>query len=543
MKNKKIILEQSNPQKFDLTQSVKYKCFDAYNTWFDIDPGIQPKKTTSGISVVSGKNKKGETVFFYENGVVKNLVTKLQKKWSCSQVDSMNQNQTKNSVILSNFGLTSNDAEKAKQTTTTLQGLIERGAVSDIFQKWNEVLTNVFQDTTLLKKKVGKDNKDIDWSLPAKTSDLQIKYDTTSPKQLNSEYGWKNVLIYLPQAAMETPTNVDVNLDPTTCDTILKTYLKSAFQYSYNNVPARPDVLKMQGQINSCYGSGMYNSFTGITKNDYPGVPNDRNPFKLFRNNLRFEFIVKLLRGDKNKYLSSPSPYLFHIGGIKNESVQNELKTMIKESLYQSSKLKKQNLITESNIIQNRTKFLIEGRTLKTESQRNKFFNEILIESNYLNSQGFGEQLINEQFWDALKGLFGTGAEGTFQYFKEYLAKQLITKLTPLDTDGWIGGVVIKAIGNVGLTDVGKLTNCNFLVPVLTKSIVEEAADKIKKSVGMTGPFYDILRNSLAEMVEDSEFGQSIERNLSTLICPLLGGVKSKIETATDKMKEKVLSK
>ena len=59
----------------------------------------------------------------------------------------------------------------------------------------------------------------------------------------------------------------------------------------------------------------------------------------------------------------------------------------------------------------------------------------------------------------------------------------------------------------------------------------------------MTGPFYDILRNSLAEMVENSDFGQSVERNLSTLICPLLGGVKTKIETATDKMKEKVLSK
>jgi hypothetical protein len=365
-------------------------------------------------------------------------------------------------------------------------------------------------------------------------------------EQLNSDYGWKNISIYLPQAAMETPTTVDMELDKTTCDTILKTYLKSAFQYAYNNVPSRPDVLKMQGQINSCYGSGMYNEFSGITggkDGDYPGVPNDKNPFKLFRDKLRFEFIVKLLRGDKRKYLPTPSPYIFHIGGIQNESMKKELKTMIKESLYQSSKLKKQNLITESNIIGNRTKFLIENRELKTESQRDKFFNEILIESNYLNSQGFSEQLINEQFWDALKGLFGTGAEGTFQYFKEYLAKQLITKLTPLDTDGWIGGIVVKAVGNVDIADMGKLTNCNFLVPVLTKSIVEEAADKIKKSVGMTGPFYDILRNSLAEMVEHSDFGQSVERNLSTLICPLLGGVKNKIETATDKMKEKVLSK
>jgi hypothetical protein len=239
--------------------------------------------------------------------------------------------------------------------------------------------------------------------------------------------------------------------------------------------------------------------------------------------------------GRKNPYLN------FNIDTMSESKIK--LNTLIKESLIESSKLKKQNLITESNIIGNRTKFLIENRTLKTETQRNKFFNEILIESNYLNSQGFSEQLINEQFWDVLKTLFGDGSEGTFQYFKEYLGKQLIDKLTPLNSDGWISGLVVKMIGNVDVADMNELTNCSYVVPTLTKSIVEEVGNKIKKSVGMTGPFYDILRNSLAEMVDHSDFGKSIERNLSTLICPLLGSVKDKISSATDKMKEKVLSK
>jgi hypothetical protein len=538
MKKKEIIKEQATDPLIDArNQLLKFNQSGCFPKWL-VGGTVM---NYEGKKVWAGKNSKNQDIVFFldliPDGsgrmISQNIQTKEKRGWSCDTVGG------KYNDILTNFGITKTDAEKAKQITKTLQGLIDQNAVSNIFQKWNEVLTNVFKDTNLLTIKPEN-------ALPAKTSDLQIKYQPNMAEQLNSDYGWKNISIYLPQAAMETPTTVDMKLDETTCDTILKTYLKSAFQYAYNNVPSRPDVLKMQGQINSCYGSGMYNEFSGITggkDGDYPGVPNDKNPFKLFRDKLRFEFIVKLLRGDKRKYLPTPSPYIFHIGGIQNESMKKELKTMIKESLYQSSKLKKQNLITESNIIGNRTKFLIENRELKTESQRDKFFNEILIESNYLNSQGFSEQLINEQFWDALKGLFGTGAEGTFQYFKEYLAKQLITKLTPLDTDGWIGGIVVKAVGNVDIADMGKLTNCNFLVPVLTKSIVEEAADKIKKSVGMTGPFYDILRNSLAEMVEHSDFGQSVERNLSTLICPLLGGVKNKIETATDKMKEKVLSK
>lgn len=535
MKKKEIIKEQATDPLIDArNQLLKFNQSGCFPKWL-VGGTVM---NYQGKKVWAGKNSKNQDIVFFldlipDNSgrmLSQNLQTKEKRGWSCDTVGG------KYNDILSNFGITKTDTEKAKQITTILKGLIKQNAVSDIFQKWNEVLTNVFKSDDLLTP--GAQN-----ALPAKTSDLQIKYDGTSPEQINSDYGWKNISIYLPQASMETPTTVDMKLDETTCNTILKTYLNSAFQYAYNNLPSRPDVLKMQGQINSCYGSGKYNSFSGIDKADYPGVPDDKNPFKLFRNKLRFDFIVKLLRGDKRKYLPTPSPYIFHIGGIQNESMKKELKSIIKDSLAESSKLKKQNLITESNIIGNRTKFLIENRELKTESQRDKFFNEILIESNYLNSQGFSEQLINEQFWDALKGLFGTGAEGTFQYFKEYLAKQLITKLTPLDTDGWIGGIVVKAIGNVDVADIGKLTNCNFLVPVLTKSIVEEAADKIKKSVGMTGPFYDILRNSLAEMVENSDFGQSVERNLSTLICPLLGGVKNKIETATDKMKEKVLSK
>jgi hypothetical protein len=93
MKNKKVIREQSSSANagsttIDLTQAVKLKCFDRFK-WFVIDRGVQPVKTKTGKQVVSGKNKKGDTVFFYGDGNVTNVTAnpKVTKKWSCSSLN------------------------------------------------------------------------------------------------------------------------------------------------------------------------------------------------------------------------------------------------------------------------------------------------------------------------------------------------------------------------------------------------------------------------------------------------------------------------
>lgn len=98
-----------------------------------------------------------------------------------------------------------------------------------------------------------------------------------------------------------------------------------------------------------------------------------------------------------------------------------------------SSEPKKKIDLGENKIIKNRFNILSENRMVKTKSQRQKLFQELFVETAYLNSQGYDTYLINETFLDTLKGLFGTAADSTLQYFKEQIAKWLIEKLTPMD--------------------------------------------------------------------------------------------------------------
>jgi hypothetical protein len=161
----------------------------------------------------------------------------------------------------------------------------------------------------------------------------------------------------------------------------------------------------------------------------------------------------------------------------------------------------------------------------------------------YLNSQGFDKQIIEEGFFDIISGIFGKSGDAVLQTFKEYVAKWLIKNLTPLDPQGWIAGIIVKSIGNVNLTEIPKLiSDCNFLSKTLSKAVVEESIDRMKNMAGLEGEFYNVLRNAIVQSLEDTDLGKKVETSLGSFICPLLGGVKQKMEVAADTMKEKVMA-
>jgi len=227
---------------------------------------------------------------------------------------------------------------------------------------------------------------------------------------------------------------------------------------------------------------------------------------------------------------------------VQREHKEQLLKNLIRESLLEVKETKKKTILAENKIVNTRLAFISENVTLKTKKQKEKYFGELLSEMVYLNSQGFDKGVINEGLWDMLKGLFGNGADSVMQYFKEYIAKWLIGNLTPMDPNGWIGGTIVKAIGNLPIGDIPKLTDCNFLTALLSKSIAEEALDQVKNKAGMEGPFYDILRNAIVESLEDTSFGSKIENGLGSVICPLLGGITSKMGSAAETLKQNALS-
>jgi hypothetical protein len=105
-------------------------------------------------------------------------------------------------------------------------------------------------------------------------------------------------------------------------------------------------------------------------------------------------------------------------------------------------------------------------------------------------------------------------------------------------------GIIVKGVGNIPIGDWfnGKVFKCDYLVPEIAKAITEEVIQKAKDDAGFTGGFYDILRNSLVQGLEDTTFGQSIERGLSTIICPILTNVSDKMGDMFNTMKKKAIA-
>jgi hypothetical protein len=225
-----------------------------------------------------------------------------------------------------------------------------------------------------------------------------------------------------------------------------------------------------------------------------------------------------------------------------NENKSN-LSNLIRENLLEIKEKKTKSILSEGKIVKGRLSIISENVVLKTNKQKDKFFGDLLSEMVYLNSQGFDKQVINEGFFDMLKSLLGHSPEGIMEYFKEYMGEWLVKHLTPVDEDGWIGNMIITGIGNLDISEIPKLTDCNFLTKWISKTAAEGTVRKLTHEKGLDGPFYDVLRNSIIDMMDKSTLGSKIEEGLGGIICPLLGGVKSKMDAATDKLKEKALAK
>ena len=221
---------------------------------------------------------------------------------------------------------------------------------------------------------------------------------------------------------------------------------------------------------------------------------------------------------------------------LKESTVK--LKNLIKENLIKTKENKKRMLIEEHKIVKNRLIIISENRILKTKKQRDKFNNELLSEMIYFNKQNFNKQIINEQFWDVLKGIFGNGADAIMGTFKEYIGSWLVDNLTPVDPDGWLGQLIITSVGNLDISEIGKLTNCDYLTKFLAKNISETMVKKLQTGADMRNPLFDVMRNAIVDTMEESSLGQRIEKGLVEIICPLLSGVKSKMDVATDKIKQ-----
>jgi hypothetical protein len=246
------------------------------------------------------------------------------------------------------------------------------------------------------------------------------------------------------------------------------------------------------------------------------------------------DLILKLITPprDKSGYAIANGQYFEKAGGklfgqTFKESKDRLLKNIISENL-KKLQLKKKNISEQNVIVKQRLQVLTEGRQIQKKRDLDKFFNAVLVESAYLNSQGYDPTIISENYMDMFKGFVGTtGVDSLFQSFKEYGAKWLLRQFN-LDPDSWIGSIFVTTIGNLPIGEIPKLTNCDYAVPLFAKSIVEGMISKFLVGKGLDNPITTLLRNALVELLDDMVFIQKIEGALSKVICPAMSSLTGK---------------
>ena len=497
-----------------------------------------------------GSNCKGYSYLLSEKGQPKHLQTGTSVEEFDAEIKT----------ALSNFGIKRDELTNIyyilKEVTTELKTLVGKGAKSNIFSVWNSLLSWYFGSYSDMMLKT-TDGSEL--NPPTSQQTLNQKYQ---PQDLSLTSGIKYkgspFKIYVPNTVGQESTVGSTKRSPEFCRTAISKYLKNALTYTVGLSQLPTDVTIQKKELHNCYVSNNFNDFKPLTidevitkesNNDDEKVQllDKLSPFGVLNKNLSFNEIKKILYGGKlfltigKKYNVKSSPYQLTNNELDlsnmNESVN--LKSIIRNKLTVLSENKQKQFISESKIIKSRFNIISEAKI-----SRDRIATKLIEESFDMVNLGMNEKLITENLMDTLKSMFGFGAEGVVQFFKEKLAEALLKKLTPIDTDGWFGGIIVKGIGDIPVGDWfnGKVFKCDYLVPAIAKAVTEEAIDKAKDKAGLTGGFYDILRNSLVQGLEDTSFGQSIERGLSTIICPLLTNVSGKMGDMFNTMKKKAIA-
>jgi len=548
---KKYINEQTNLDGF-LQKAVKFGCFnpDKYS-WFTIDTK-NPIQTIDGKTAVVGTMDEGkDTVYFFGPDAGQKLgyyqVKGLDKKyyWDCDM------NQSRKEKFITDFIEKNGDYVKEEPSDFKIgreYAKIDLSTLSDIFKPGERFIYK--RINTVGTKILQQDNIERALNLAGFTLDepdiTQPEHDTI--QDIRYIMGGKYKKYYQPlidlgktgdvyqmtkkqkedfnaKSSGETENNSsEIITDPKELLRLSKTKeftkrdcrLAIKALYNMSKSKLKIDDATLLGLKKTVFG--CYNQNTKFNTGTF-GVGDELN----------------YLTGNFSKYGIADL-----LSGSVKESLNINMKNLIKENLIKTSVKKQQRLLSENTIIVNRYKLLTENINPKSKKDVKKFFDLVITETAYLHSQEYNKDLIKESFFDLMSGLFGNASSGIFQYFKEHIATWLMRKFG-FDPNSWLGNIIVVSVGNLPLTELHNLTNCSFVSKLLSKNIAEGAINKIKNEQGLTGPGYDILRNAMVEMAEDSSFGQKIEHKISDYICPKLQGLSGKIENVTKNIKSNAL--
>jgi hypothetical protein len=226
------------------------------------------------------------------------------------------------------------------------------------------------------------------------------------------------------------------------------------------------------------------------------------------------------------------------------ESMKKTLKTKLVEKTQE-----KENLLIETKIITNRFNLLSEGFVVETVEDQVQFIDDIIVEMNYMVSQGYSSQVINEGLFSMLGSLFGGSLKSVPAVFGEYIANWL-TKTLGVPEGSFIQSSIVALVGNLNIADYDKFfTDCRFASNKIADSLIEGYLIQMQKradatSQGASGFIVSALRNAVSEYFLEDKDGivQILQEKIGDFICPKLNKVSSAIADKADEIKDKAVA-
>jgi hypothetical protein len=213
------------------------------------------------------------------------------------------------------------------------------------------------------------------------------------------------------------------------------------------------------------------------------------------------------------------------------------LKKKIRHYLIETKEKKEQRLIIES-LINSRLSMVVENvRSLKdfnklSKDKKTKLSFKLLEELSFLNKNGL---LVEEDFKSILTSIYGN----SFENIVETLFEPFVEKvLSGLGFDkGYMKNFLVSYLTSKQSEIVKSFSDCKLLTKLISEGIIESIVKTSQENKGFTGFGYDLIRNTMGDVVRNVEFVNKIEEKVETVICPLISKFTKNAQSVAEKLK------
>jgi hypothetical protein len=216
------------------------------------------------------------------------------------------------------------------------------------------------------------------------------------------------------------------------------------------------------------------------------------------------------------------------------------LEKQIKKSLIETKEKKERRLIEES-LVKSRISIITEGITNiedfnnLSENKKLKMSIKFLQEMSYLETNG----LITEQnFSSILQSIFG----GAFGNITQTLVEPFLEKILKGIgfESGYIRNFLVSFLTSKPSEIIKAFSDCKLMTKLVASGIVESIVKTVQEEKGFSAPGYDLIRNTMGDVLRNVEFVSGLEKGLENTICSLIGKFTDNAEKVAEKLKPSV---